>query len=168
MELIFNKCSPNDFESYYILKCDEENILWTGYREKPDKDNLKKWFLNQLKRNDRIMFIIKDIESNAPIGYLYLDIAGNNDIIETGHGVNSNYKGMGIGTKIIKFALEYTRNHLKHINEVHGWILEDNIGSIKNVLNNGYYESEDLKKVYIESFGDYKIMKKYVYKINAF
>jgi RimJ/RimL family protein N-acetyltransferase len=147
-----------------MLKCDEENIFWTGHAKKPDKDILKKWFLNQLERNDRIMFIVKDSETDAAIGYLYLDIVGDNDTIETGHGVNSNYKGRGIGTKIIKFALEYTRNHLKYINEVHGWILEDNVGSIKNVLNNGYKETEDTKEVFIEGFDGYKKMKKYIYK----
>jgi RimJ/RimL family protein N-acetyltransferase len=149
-----------------MLRCDEENIVWTGHTKKPDKDNLKQWFLSQLNRNDRIMFIVKDNESDDIIGYLYLDIVEDNDTVETSYGVNSNYKGRGVGTKIVKFALEYTRNQLKYINEVASWILEDNIGSIKVVINNGFYETIDSKIVFIESFNGYKKMKKYIYKIN--
>ncbi|WP_353093823.1 GNAT family N-acetyltransferase [Tissierella praeacuta] len=165
MRLIFKKCSEEDFEDFYILRSDKENVYWTGYDEKPDKANLRKWFTMQLKRKDRIMFIAKYDKLDEPIGYLYLDIVGNNDIIETGHGVNSEYKGKGIGTKIIKFALDYTKNQLKFINEVHGWIFEENIGSIKNVLKNGYYETKETKEVFLEGSNQYKKMKKYVYKI---
>ena len=143
-----------------------KKILWTGHDIKPDKDELREWFFNQLERNDRIMFLVNESESNISVGYLYLDVVGTNDIIEIGHGVNSKYKGKGIGTKIIKYALDYTKTQLKFIKEVHGWILEDNIGSIKNVMNNGYEETKETKEVYIKKFNGYKRMKKYVYKIN--
>ncbi|HBJ1650576.1 GNAT family N-acetyltransferase [Clostridium botulinum] len=166
MNLIFKKCDENDFEDFYILRTDEENIYWTGYDSKPNKSNLKIWYLNQLKRNDRILFIVRSDEAEEPVGYLYLDIVGdNNNIIETGHGVNSKYKGKGLGTEIIKFAIDYSRDVLTFIDEVDGWILEDNIGSIKNVLKNGYDETDDRKAIYVEKLDTYKTMKKYVYKI---
>ncbi len=167
MKLKFKKCDESDFEDFYILRVDEENVYWTGYDSKPNKDNLKVWYLNQLKRTDRILFIVRSDEADEPVGYLYLDIVGdNNNIIETGHGVNSKYKGQGLGTEIIKFAINYSRDVLTFIDEVDGWILEDNIGSIKNVLKNGYNETDDRKETFLENLNTYKTMRKYVYKIN--
>jgi RimJ/RimL family protein N-acetyltransferase len=166
MELNFKKCSEEDFEDFYILRCDKENIYWTGHDKEPNKDSLYKWYTEQLRRKDRIMFIVRADELDEPVGYLYLDIVGDNDVIETGHSVNSRYKGKGIGTKIIEFALDYTQRQLKFIKNVNGWILEDNIGSIKNVLKNGYYETEETKDIFLEDLNEYKKMRKYVYKIN--
>ncbi|MBN1055131.1 N-acetyltransferase [Clostridium botulinum] len=166
MKLLFKRCDEEDFEDFFILRSDDENMYWTGHDEKPNKTNLKEWYLTQLKRTDRLLFIARSDESDEPVGYLYLDIVGNNNnIIETGHGVNSKYKGKGLGTEIIKFAIDYSRNELPFIDEVDGWILEDNIGSIKNVLKNGYAETDERKEIYLKNLNIYKIMKKYVYKI---
>ncbi|NFG23118.1 GNAT family N-acetyltransferase [Clostridium botulinum] len=166
MKLFFKRCNEEDFEDFFILRSDDENMYWTGHYEKPNKTTLKKWYLIQLKRNDRLLFIVRSDESNEPVGYLYLDIVGTNkNIIETGHGVNSKYKGNGLGTEIIKFAIDYSRSELTFIDEVDGWILEDNIGSIKNVLKNGYSETDERKEIYLEKLNIYKTMKKYVYKI---
>lgn len=166
MKLNFKQCDESDFEDFYILRVDEENIYWTGYDKKPDKDALKSWYLNQLKRSDRLLFIFRSDECIEPVGYLYLDIVGeDHNIIETGHGVNSKYKGHGLGTKIIKFALDYSKSELTFIDEVHGWILENNIGSIKNVLNNGYDETNEKKIVYMKNLKEFKTFKKYIYKI---
>ncbi|AOR23417.1 GNAT family N-acetyltransferase [Clostridium taeniosporum] len=166
MKLIFKRCDEEDFEDFFILRSDDENIYWTGYDKKPNKNNLKNWYLKQLKRDDRLLFIVRSDETDEPVGYLYLDIVGDNhNIIETGHGVNSKYKGKGLGTEIIKFAIDYSKNELTFIDEVDGWILEDNIGSIKNVLKNGYDETDERKKIYVENLNTYKFLKKYVYKI---
>ncbi|MGN2371295.1 GNAT family N-acetyltransferase [Clostridium cagae] len=151
MKLLFKRCDEEDFEDFFILRSDDENMYWTGHDEKPNKTNLKEWYLTQLKRTDRLLFIVRS--------------GKNNNIIETGHGVNSKYKGKGLGTEIIKFAIDYSRSELTFIDEVDGWILEDNIGSIKNVLKNGYAETDERKEIYLKNLNIYKIMKKYVYKI---
>lgn len=151
-----------------MLRCDEENIYWTGHREKPDRDKLYSWYLEQLKRTDRIMFLVKADSLDEPVGYLYLDIINNNEenVVEVGYGVNSGYKGRGIGTQIIKFAIDYTTDRLKYIVKISAWILKDNIGSIKCVLKNGYVETDERKKVFISKTNDLKIMKRYIYEIN--
>lgn len=168
MDIYFELCKDYDFEFFYELKVDEENIVWTGHSNPPIKNKLKKWFLEQLERNDRYMFIVKSPEyPNDPVGYLYLDIVGeNNNVIETGHGVNSKFKGRGIGTKIIKFAIDYTTNNLIYINRVDGWIAENNIGSINNVLKNGYIETSETKRVFFESINKNVNMRKFCYNIN--
>jgi RimJ/RimL family protein N-acetyltransferase len=166
MEIYLSKCNLNDFDSFYFLKCDEENIYWTGHKSKPEKQNLEKWFNEQLQRKDRIIFLAKDLINDEVVGYLYLDIVGDSkNIIETGHGVHSKFKGNGLGTKIISLAIQYTKENLHYIDKIDGWILENNIGSIQNVLRNGYSQTDETKKVFVESTNKEEFMRKYTYKI---
>lgn len=166
MEIYLHKCALHDFENFYFLKCDEENIYWTGHKSKPEKQNLKEWFIEQLQRKDRIIFLARNNLNDEVLGYLYLDTCGKEeDIVEIGYGVHSKFKGKGIGTKIINFALKYTKNNLKLVNEVNAWILESNIASIKVVLKNGYLETDSTKDIFIASLDKEEIMRKYSYKI---
>ncbi|MBF8984172.1 GNAT family N-acetyltransferase [Lutibacter sp. B2] len=168
MNIYFERCKEEQFDLLYELKSEEENILWTGHDKAPDRKKLKVWYFNQLKREDRYMFIIKSREyAGEPIGYLYLDVVGDlKNIIETGHGVNNKFKGQGIGTRIIKFAIDYTTEYLTFIDRIDGWIVENNIGSIKNVINNGYIKTKETKKVVFKGLNREVLMEKYCYKIN--
>ncbi len=167
MDIYLEKCKKYHFEYYYELKCDEENIYWTGHKYKPDKVKLKEWFKKQLKRKDRILFLVKSNEvPDEAVGYLYLDIVGEkNNIVEIGHAVNSKFKGQGNGTKIIRFASDYSRNELPFIDRVDGWIVHNNIGSIKTFLKNGYSETHYTKNFFFESLNKEVTMKRYSYKI---
>ena len=66
--------------------------------------------------------------------------------------------------KIISFALSYAKLNLPNIKFFQGWIAADNIGSIKNVLKNGYYKTEQTK---IVKFGNEidKLFEKYMIDI---
>lgn len=166
MNIKLEKCRIEDYEDFYKLKCDEENIYWTGYVRKPEKNELKKWYYEQLQSKSRIMFFAKDEINGEVVGYLYLDLVGEKEnIIETGHGVYSIYKGKGIGTQIIKLAIQHVRDELIFVDKIVGWILENNIGSIKNVLKNGYVETDSRKSIFLESANKVITMRKYVYKL---
>jgi L-amino acid N-acyltransferase YncA len=166
VNLMFSRCTLADFDDYFSLRCEKKNILWTGYEKVPEKNELYDWFSVQLKRNDRLFFIVRDEENRSAIGYLYIDILGENDeIMETSHGVSSKMKGKGLGTLIVKFAKDYTIEQLKSVKRIDGWIASDNIGSIKNFLNNGYHKTMDQKTVRFKGFGQDKIMVRYEYII---
>lgn len=157
---------PEDFEFYYDLRCDELNIQWTGHTNLPDKEGLKRWYLANINKNGRYFFLFFENEALIDVvGYLYLDVVGENgDTIDTGHGVHSGHGGKGYGTKIIKFGLEYAKDNLLFINRFQGWIASDNIGSIKNVLKNGYYKTSETKEV-VFGDGEIKIFEKYLFDI---
>ncbi len=167
MELIYKECTKSEFEDYYTLRCDENNIYWTGYNRAPNKKKLERWYSEQLDREDRNIFLIysKNVNRNV-VGYLYIDILGDKmDTTETGHGVHSNYAGKGIGTEIIKHAINYSKNQLKGIRKIIGWISTTNIGSIKNVTKNGYHATEETRKTVMESSQKEIVMRKYELEI---
>ncbi|HEX8563147.1 MAG TPA: GNAT family protein [Flavobacterium sp.] len=158
--------TEQDFDAYYFLKSDEENIKWSGHEAAPDKERMLNWYLKNIKRNDRHFFLFWDREYfDHVVGYLYMDVVGQkSDTIDTGHGVHSNCGGKGYGTQIIGFALQYATENLPQIHHFQGWIANDNIGSIKNVLKNGYYKTNETKPVAFAD-GEMKTFEKYMIDI---
>jgi RimJ/RimL family protein N-acetyltransferase len=160
------RASKDDFDSYFFLKSDEENILWSGHSSAPDKEKIFDWYIKNINRKDRYFFLFFDEENfDNVIGYLYMDVIGEeNNTIDTGHGVHSNCGGKGYGTQIIQYALNFAKEELTFIKHFQGWIAADNIGSIKNVLKNGYYKTDETKYV---KFGDgsEKLFEKYMIDI---
>ncbi|MFX1383821.1 MAG: GNAT family N-acetyltransferase, partial [Promethearchaeota archaeon] len=167
MRMILEKCTKEDFENYYFLKCDSENILWAGHKIAPDKEKLYLWFKEQLKRKDRIMFLAKsNNDQNIPLGYLYLDIIGiAGDCVEISYGVYSKFVDQGIGTKIIKFAIDYCTNNLEHIKNIIGWVAIDNIRSVKCFRKNKFAETNETKKIFFKGFNQEVSVKKFIYVI---
>ena len=169
MNIYFQKCKKEDFINYYLLKCDKKNIIWTGHKNKPNKNKLKLWFNKQLKRTDRIIFLVKTKEySNAALGYLYIDIIEQDSyekIVDVGYGVNSKYTKRGIGTNIIKFAIDYVTINLPFIDIITAWVVYNNIGSIKVFLKNKFIKTKEIKKEFFEGFNKEILMEKYIYNI---
>jgi len=167
MDTYLEKIKKEDLESFYFLRCDKENILWTGHKSIPQKETFRRWFEKQLKDKKRIIFLAK-LQRNPSevVGYLYLDKDKDfKNIVETSHGVNSTYKNKGIGTQIIKCAIEYCTKNLPKITKMIGWVAENNIGSIKNFLKNNYIETGQKREVFYEGFNKYLTQKKYLYQI---
>ena len=165
METYFINCKMDDFDEFYILRCDEENVLWTGHKNAPDKDNLKEWFDIQLN-NNRMIFLVRLLGTREAVGYLYLDIVGkNNNIIDISHGIYNRFKGNGLGTKNVKYAIEYTKNNLTSIDELNAWVARENFGSVKTFLNNGFVKTNENKMIFFQGINKEMEMQKFVYKI---
>lgn len=160
------RATEEDFDSYFFLKCDEENIKWTGHENAPDREKLYKWFMTNINLDNRHFFLF--FENNSafkPIGYLYIDYVNlQKTVVDTGHGVHSSNAGKGFGTEIIKFVIEFTTRELLTVTQIEGWIAEDNIGSIKNVIKNGYKETDEFKVVKFEG-GEEKRFRKFIRQI---
>jgi RimJ/RimL family protein N-acetyltransferase len=155
--------TAEDFEAYYFLRCDQNNIKWTGYNTTPEKERIHNWYLENIAKPGRYFFLFfEDDNRSQAAGYLYMDVVGEkNDTIDTGHGVHSWHGGKGYGTEIIRFALDFARTELPFIKHFQGWIASDNQGSIKNVLKNGYYKTPETKEVEFAS-GEKKVYEKYM------
>jgi RimJ/RimL family protein N-acetyltransferase len=155
-----------DFESYYILKADEENIRWTGHSGAPERIKIYDWYIKNISRKDRIFFLFMLQESNECVGYLYMDyVHVNMTILEVSLGVNSRHAGKGYGTEIIKFAVEKAKNELTNIKFLEAWIADENLGSVKAFLRNEYIKTEYCKDV---RFGDGTIKNFHKYKLQIF
>ena len=150
--------SEEDFDAFYRIKCDDNNVKWSGYDSKPDRDRLKLWFCDQIKSGTReIHFAIVD---NVVVGFYYImpisigiskqtyihtyisDISiplSDNQMsgFEIGYGILSNFSGMGLGTLMIKDALTHTNGKITI-----AYVSEKNAPSERVLMKNGFVKTD--------------------------
>jgi len=166
MDIYLKQCDVGDFEDFYVLRCDHENIYWTGYKNEPEKEKLNIWFQNQIKRDDRKLFLAKiNQKEEVCAGYLYIDVLESTESAEISYGVDSKHAGRGIGTKIVALAIDYIIKSIPSVKSIFAWIIDSNTGSIKCVSRNGFVKSGKYKSVYLESMNRSMIMNEYILKI---
>lgn len=144
-----------DFEGFYNIKSEEDNMFWTNHLEKPEKMELLNWCERQMKNKERIFLLQKLKNSNEIIGYGYIDIDGK-DRAELSYGVSSNYSGQGYGTELIALLVEYIKEKLKDKKEIFAWILENNFRSQAIVKKNNFIDKKEKKELFF--LGENKII----------
>lgn len=164
--MIGKKAEASDFDFFYELRCDKENIRWSGHADKPDKQKLYEWYLANIGRSDRIFFLFFcDISCDDVLGYLYLDITGEmDDIIDIGYGVHHRHAGKGFGSKVLQFGIDHVRGAIPYIKYFQAWVAADNVASIKTVLKTGYHKTHETKQVKFPN-GEDKLFEKYILQL---
>ena len=152
-----------DFDEYYKLKSDDSNIYWTGWFNKPDYDNLKRFYIetiNNLKTiKDRRIYLA--YEDNKVVGYIYIDYV-DDDTFALSPAISSEYQGKGYGKQIIDLGIQ---EGLKlGFKNMEAYIREDNIASQKCFEYNGAHKTDTSKNLYIENKNQDIKMVKYYYE----
>jgi RimJ/RimL family protein N-acetyltransferase len=144
------KITSEHFESFYKLRTDKNNIYWSGHSTEPNKQNLKKWFENQINSSNRVIYVFYYNEDIA--GYLYIDKV-NKEEAEVSFGVHESLNGRGIGTQIIGFAVEKIKE--MSYKRVSAFVSELNVGSMK-VFNKNLFKTTKVYELrYIEQAKDH-------------
>ena len=116
--LTYRLATLTDFEDFYRIKCDKENIAWGGFTKAPEKDSFYNWYVQQLASNHR--WIYRVYEGNDCCAFFYIDKIGDETYEATSSGVLSNYTGRDIGT----YALAMQVSEIEHIT-IRGGIFMD-------------------------------------------
>ncbi|MDR1522246.1 MAG: GNAT family N-acetyltransferase [Streptococcaceae bacterium] len=153
-KLILDLANMNDFDFFYNIKKQSENIYWTGFNSPPNVDGLFKWFYSiiekQTKSENRKIYIIKLLCDDLveKCGYMYLDYINNNQC-NASIAVSNKFMNFGIGTKAInEFCIIARKMGFK---EVIAEIREDNFKSQKIFSNNGFINIKESKKKKLEN-----------------
>jgi RimJ/RimL family protein N-acetyltransferase len=152
------------FDHYYELRCENENIYWTGHSSAPEKSKLYRWYMENIEKNDRYFFLFFEENMNKLIGYLYMDLIASKSAVDIGYGVSSLHAGKGYGTEINRFAIDFVKKNVRFSKYLQAWIARDNFASIKCVTKNGYKVENEFKKVNFPN-GDLKVYDKYILQI---
>lgn len=128
----------DDYDSYFKIKSDPLNVMWSGFSAKPDYDALKKRFRQFFDDPKQCLLLFEN--KDEIIGYVnfFYTVDGKN--IETSHGALSDHKVKSLGSKMLKMVIQYLETNEKYIGiqSIVGWVAENNIASLQNVLKNGY------------------------------
>lgn len=156
-----------DFEFFYEIKSDADNVFWTGYNNPPDRNRLYTFFTeqikNQLEQMKRKIYIISNLSCyEERYGYLYLDpIDEGNATVSI--AVLERYSGQGIGRRAMEKLCDTAKT--KGFRTLIAEIREDNKKSQKMFANCGFIKSDLFKLMNIKNLGKKVKMVKYSKKL---
>lgn len=140
--LLFVPLQTRLFNDFYRLRCDENNVKWSGHITPPLLDNLYKYVEMCVHDENRFVFLAYN-DKNECVGYVYCDIDDNQKMMESSYGVFYPYNGRGYGTQIIDFSNRYGK--LLGMTEFIAWVSEQNIASNRVFEKNGFVKTKELE-----------------------
>lgn len=140
--------TKDDFDFFFKLKSEDYNIFWTGGKDKPIEENIKKFFFNAIERmgekDTRKIYIVEN-EEGEKVGHLYIIPNGNE--FDLPCAILKDFSGRGYAKQAIKLGLaEGKRLGFKRMV---GKIREDNIASLKAYTACGIKVLDQYEEVYI-------------------
>lgn len=137
--LTYRLATLADFEDFYRIKCDKENIVWGGFTKAPEKKSFYNWYVQQLASDRRWIYLV--YEGNEVCAFFYIDKIDNKTYELSSSGVLAEFSGRGIGTYTVKVRMDIIRS-------LGGktcitWIAEDNIGSYKRFEKIGFVRTDE-------------------------
>lgn len=145
-----NLATEDDFNFFYKIKKNKDNMYWSGYSKEPNKERLKDFFYNtihsQNDTNKRKIYIVKFKDSKC--GYLYFDpIDVKNVMISV--AILDVFSGKGIGKLAVKNLIDIAfQNGIK---KIIAEIREDNIRSKKLFTSIEFAETKEFRLMKIEN-----------------
>ena len=159
MELIYKSLTENMFEDYYALRCEENNIAWTGYTHKPDKEQLRQWCVSQINNPSRDIYLVYT-NAGVCVSYLYIDWAADGLSAEGGSGTACAWEGKGIGTDTLVFSMRKARE--KGVRLFVSWVSENNIASYRRYEKLGFEKTDEYEMRNLPLLGGEKKFYKYI------
>jgi RimJ/RimL family protein N-acetyltransferase len=151
-----------DLGSLFEMKSQNSDVYWSGYTAAPDKKKFAEWYAGQLRRDDRKIWLVRDIQNkNTSLGYLYLTF--ENQSVYLSHGVKEEHAGKSIGSAIINYATNICLTFYPEYN-IESWIVEPNVASVNTFLKNSFRKTELVKETYYASFQKNLVMHNYSFQ----
>lgn len=147
-ELTFKLATFEDYDDFYYIKCDPENVIWSGFPSVPDYDRMKEWFQQQLEGKKRTIYLSQ--WNGRVSGFFYLDniaLRGTDTTAqEISYGVLSEFTGKGIGTAIVQKAIQ-----ICNTSQIVAWVSEKNRASERCFEKNGFEKQQKRELRYMTS-----------------
>lgn len=171
-ELLVKPANADDFEFYYLLKCEPVSIKWSGFKSAPDKAKLHSWFMQKVEcidvKDSYRLYIIFALNDGIllRVGYLAIYVLNSYaNCCEIGIGVSTDYMNKGLGKKAVRIAVDECKN--LGYRKVFAYILRDNLRSCATFLKAGFVPTNNIKLESIEIMNKDVEMCEYEYKENV-
>lgn len=140
-EIKYKLAEVEDFDSFYKIKCDSENIRWSGFNAAPDRRRLFDWYLNNYRSVKRTIYLV--IYDTEIVGFFYLDKLNENIFEAASSGILQEYCNLGLGTKTIIWREELAKANGAQIIET--WVSEFNHSSYRRLIKRGWQRTSDFE-----------------------
>ena len=164
VEIVLLPAAAEDFDGYYEIKSGDGDIFWMGFAGAPDREILRKCFLERLgdvgaaRPGDKIIYVVKPADGGGVLGYV--QFTGFEDFVEIAISVGGRSRGAGVGRAAVKAALKLLAPLGK---KTVARIRDDNVASQKCFLANGFSRTERYENVNYPRSGEVKL-RTYVFE----
>lgn len=112
-----------DFETYYLLKCQDDAVLWSGFSSAPDKERLYNHFVQNILGNDNLyLYYLED--NGEIIGYVQGSHIDDTNVEFSATNIFKKFQGLGYLQDMTLFlSQEMKRRGYRH---AIGWVSEHN------------------------------------------
>lgn len=152
MEIEIRNAVETDFDFFYSIKCDEDNMYWSGHNEGPMRDSLYAFFSSQIQNQDvlhkRTIYIVVEKSDGKRAGYLYLDPISS-DSAEISIGILQAFSGRGFGRKAVCALCELAWSI--GFKSIYALIREDNLRSQRMFEHAGFKKTEQYQYQFIQN-----------------
>ena len=142
-----------DFESFFRIKSEKDNLYWCGYNSAPDKEKLREfWKRNVPHTALRTIYMI--LKEEHICGYIYVDIVADPQSakrgIELSIGVSERFSNGGLATEAIRNICELLSESQEN-SEIYVYIRTDNIRSQKVFTKAGFVVTEEFRVMQLQN-----------------
>jgi RimJ/RimL family protein N-acetyltransferase len=151
-QIRIHKVEEADFDFFYLIKCDEDNIDWAGHSLRPLRDNLYRFFIAQIQHQDihkdRTIYIVEEDPAGEKVGYLYLDPVGT-DAAEVSIGILKSFSGQGYGREAVRKLCDLARD--SGFQYISAMVREDNLRSQRMFQHAGFQKTDMYQNKFIQN-----------------
>lgn len=140
-DLFLREVEESDYENYYLIRSEKENLFWTGYDKPPHKERFFNWFKDRIADQQKHLYLLFD--TKVCVGSLNVDFY--NDYVAIGYSTVTKYKGKGYATYLVGESIRIANEARKRnpeLKKIIAWINDQNEASIRVIEKNGFQKSE--------------------------
>ena len=156
--LTYKQATIEDYDDFYKIKCDPENVKWSGFASAPDYERMKEWFRQQVEGDKRTIYLA--YWNGEVCGFFYLDKLSEEEFEASSSGVLKEYTGRGIGTCLVKERIELAKK--QGAKQISSWIADENLHSWKRFEKLGFVKTDISEDRMIACGGGMKTFHKWV------
>lgn len=131
------------FEDYYKLKCQEDAILWSGFRNAPDKNKLLDHYKKIISKKSNVL-IFYLLDNNKIIGYAQGTILDQNSVEYSATNIFKKFQGQGYLQDLSSLFL--SRMKELGFSKITGWASEKNRPAEFNLIFNKFIKTNEFEE----------------------
>lgn len=138
-DVTLRPATAGDYAFFFRLKCDVDNIVWSGHTRPPEWLRMQAWYGENSGEASRRTIYIGECGERR-IGYIYID--DHETRLELTLGVATSEAGRGMGRSLIALAVRIFEAAGEQ-RSVEAWIFEENTASIQAFEAVGFRREEN-------------------------
>lgn len=151
-----------DFEDFFNIKSDTDNIKWSGFLAAPEKKSFRIWYSGQIQNPGRDIYLVYIDKNIHAVAFFYIDYCENKSF-QVPSGVIGEFTRQGIGTWVIQEAEKIAKERGCKVH--FDLISEFNIGSSKRYEKLGFTKTTEFEIRNVPLAGGEQKFYKWIKKI---